>query len=243
MIASRKRMLLSGGALLGVGALFTAANFFDIANLNLGGGGGDGGGGIGTGGFSIQVRQYDADGQPTAAWQEANTIAGENITVAGANEITPGDTIEVLMPYRNDSDKLGADINLWLNADPNVTYPATPAGAAQEVKDGLYRDALRFTVLAEDGTTKLVDNVAFADFDSALEALDLTEGVNSLPGTPGYLRPAEEAAFTLQITLVGYDDDNVSASDPGPDGLTNDAINGGVGYVQVHWDAASVVIS
>jgi hypothetical protein len=217
MASARTRLVLSFGALAGVGALITAAAFTDVANLNLGGG--SDGGGIGAGTFNVQVVGTDADGTPVpGTWQEADLPEGVDVAIPGAGSITPGDTIEVTLPYRNASASLGADIDLWLNEVPGQT--STPE----------YLAALRFTILDGSGAA-LASDVAFdaLDASSAAARVSLTD---ALPG--GYLAAGGEEELTVRVTLLDYDAD-------GSTSLTNDVLNGGVAYVQLHWDAVSVV--
>jgi len=151
----RKRAFLTGGALLGVTALLTAAAFTDFANLNIGNGTDDSGLG-GNNRFNIQVVGTDAAGLPVpGTWQEANTAAGVNIKVPGADLITPGDTVSVEIPFRNESPALSAAINFSLKDRAGKT--SSPALAA----------ALRYTVT--------LDGVAIATnvTQAAVSALNL----------------------------------------------------------------------
>ncbi|MCA4134030.1 hypothetical protein [Arthrobacter sp. M4] len=132
--SGRKRALLTGGSLLGVTALLTAAAFTDFANLNLGNGTTDSGVG-GNNRFNIQVVGTDTAGLPVAGtWQEANTAAGVNIKVPGADLITPGDTVSVEIPFRNESPALSAAINFSLQ--DRAGFTSSPALSS----------ALRYTV-------------------------------------------------------------------------------------------------
>ncbi|MFJ4109442.1 hypothetical protein [Oerskovia enterophila] len=205
--STRKKTLYSIGALVGIGALATTAAFTDFANLNLGGG--TDGSGIGAGAFNIQVVGTDVDGIPVpGTWQEADTAEGVDIAVPGADTITPGDTISVALPYRNDSEKLGADLRLWINEVPGKT------------SDPAYLAALRFSVAGSDGVA-IVSGLTFDQFDELAESAALT---------PVTLAPGASDQLTLSITLA----------DQGTEG--NAALNGGVAYVQAHFDAASVVL-
>lgn len=220
MASARTRLVLSIGAVAGVGALVTAASFTDFANLNLGNG--TDGSGIGAGTFNIQVVGTDAAGAPVAGtWQEADLPEGVDIAIPGADTITPGDTIEVTLPYRNASASLGADIDLWLNEVPGQT--SSPA----------YLAALRFTVLDGDGAV-LVSDLTFDQLNagSAAEKISLTDAL-----ADGALAAGDEDAITVEVSLVDYDADNATGD---ADGMTNDVLNGGLAYVQLHWDAVSV---
>jgi len=150
----RKRMYLAAGSVAGIAALVTAAAFTDFANLNLGNGTDDSGVG-GNNRFNIQVVGTDAAGNPVAGtWQEAATAEGVNINVPGADLITPGDTVSVSIPFRNESPVLTADIAFSLQDRPGFTSDATIA------------DALRYTV-SLDGAPLVTDatQAAVADLD------------------------------------------------------------------------------
>ncbi|MGW6006401.1 hypothetical protein ACWFNS_13660 [Oerskovia enterophila] len=177
--STRKKTLYSIGALVGIGALATTAAFTDFANLNLGNG--TDGSGIGAGSFNIQVVGTDVDGVPVpGTWQEADTAEGVDIAVPGADTITPGDTISVELPYRNASEKLGADLKLWMNEVPGKT------------SDPAYLAALRFSVEAADGSA-LVSDLTFDEFNELSESAALT---------PSALAPGADDVLTLSITLL-----------------------------------------
>ncbi len=153
--SGRKRIILAGGTALVAAGLVTAAAFTDIANLNLGNGADDGSFGGGDTRFNIQVVGTDAAGVPVpGTWQEADTEAGVNIAVPGADLLTPGDSISVDVPFRNESPELSAGIAFSLQERPGAT--SSPAFAA----------ALRYTV-ALDGVALVtaVDQAAVADLD------------------------------------------------------------------------------
>ncbi|HEY0187617.1 MAG TPA: hypothetical protein VGC67_09035 [Cellulomonas sp.] len=222
MASTRTRLVLSIGAVVGVGALVTAASFTDFANLNLGNGGD--GSGIGAGTFNIQVVGTDADGVAVpGTWQEANLPEGVDVAIPGADTITPGETISVTLPYRNASASLGADIDLWLNEVPGQT--SSPE----------YLAALRFTILDGSGST-LADAVSFDELNAGTdtEKISLTDGLAGAALVAG-----AQDSITVQVSLLDYDADDATGN---ADGLTNDVLNGGVAYVQLHWDAVSVAL-
>lgn len=168
----KKRLVIAAGSLLAVGGLITAAAFTDFANLNLGNGTDDSGIG-GNNRFNIQVVGTDADGNPVAGtWQEADTAEGVNINVPGADLITPGDTVTVDIPFRNESPALSADIAF--SFQDRAGYTSDPAIAA----------ALRYTVLL-DGAA-IVSDVD----QTAVEDLDL-----------GTYVTGEDATLSLSISL------------------------------------------
>ncbi|MDQ1129968.1 hypothetical protein [Microbacterium sp. SORGH_AS_0888] len=160
-----KRLIIAGGSLLAVAGLVTAAAFTDFANLNLGDGTDDSGVG-GNNRFNIQVVGTDANGVPVPGeWQEADTAAGVNIAVPGADLITPGDTVSVDIPFRNESPVLSADISFSLQDRPGY------------VSDAAIAAALRYTIQL-DGTD-IVTNVA----QSAVDDLDLGTYLTGTQGT------------------------------------------------------------
>ncbi|KXC06627.1 MULTISPECIES: hypothetical protein [Microbacterium] len=152
-----KRLVVAGGSLLAVAGLITAAAFTDYANLNLGNGTDDGIGGENAR-FNIQVVGTDDAGVPVpGTWQEANTPEGVNIAVPGADLITPGDTISVDIPFRNESPALSADIAFSLQDRPGY------------VSDAQIAEALRYSVLV-DGVAIVTDatQAVVADLDLGL---------------------------------------------------------------------------
>lgn len=140
----KKRLIMGAGSLLIVGGLLTAAAFTDFANLNLGNGTDDSGIG-GDNRFNIQVVGTDTAGNPVAGtWQEADTAEGVNINVPGSGTITPGDTVSVDIPFRNESPVLSADVSFSLQDRPGFT------------SDPVIADALRYTV-SLDGNPIITD--------------------------------------------------------------------------------------
>ncbi|MBL3700212.1 hypothetical protein [Leucobacter luti] len=172
-LAGRKRVVIAGGSLLAVALLATAAAFTDYANLNLGNGTDDTGIG-GDNRFNIQVVGTDTSGVPVpGTWQEANTVEGVNIAVPGASSITPGDTVSVDIPFRNESPLLSADIGFKLQDRPGYT------------SDPEIRNVLRYTV-ALNGTTvasnQTQDQVNALNLGTYLAGAESTLGLSvSLP--------------------------------------------------------------
>lgn len=147
-----KRLVVAGGALLAVAGMLTAAAFTDFANLNLGGDTGIGGDNTR---FNIQVVGTDAttNAPVPGTWQEANTAEGVNIAVPGADLITPGDTVSVAIPFRNESPALSADIAFSLQDRPGATSDADIAAALR------YTIELDGTALVTDATQAAVDDL------------------------------------------------------------------------------------
>ncbi|SDQ49859.1 hypothetical protein [Leucobacter chromiiresistens] len=165
-VHGKRRVLLAGGALLAAAGLVTAAAFSDFANLNLGNGT-DGGGIGGTESrFNIQVVGTDDAGVPVAGtWQEADTPEGVNIAIPGADLITPGDTISVEIPFRNESPRLGADINFSLQDRPGFTSDDAMASALR------YSVALGDTVIADGVTQAEVADLDLGVYESGAEGV------------------------------------------------------------------------
>jgi hypothetical protein len=188
--SGRKRTFLAGGALLGVTALLTAASFTDFANLNLGNGTDDSGFG-GNNRFNIQVVGTDASGLPVAdTWQEANTAAGVNIKIPGADLITPGDTVSVNIPFRNESPELSASISFSLK--DRAGHTSSPALDA----------ALRYTITL-DGTA-IVTNVPKSSVD-ALNLGTYAKGAKGVLGVRVTLPDQGSAAANNEMQgLISY---------------------------------------
>lgn len=185
-----KRLVIAGGSLLAVAGLVTAAAFTDFANLNLGNGTDDSGVG-GNNRFNIQVVGTDAAGNPVpGTWQEANTAEGVNVNVPGASTITPGDTVSVDVPFRNESPELSADINFSLQDRPGRT------------SDPEIVSALRYTV-ALNGTA-LATNVTQAQVDDLDLGLYTTGQQGTLKITIALPDQGSEAANNALQSKVSY---------------------------------------
>lgn len=179
-----KRLIIAGGATLAIGALVTAAAFTDFANLNLGNGTDDSGIG-GNNRFNIQVVGTDAAGNPVpGTWQEANTPEGVNVNVPGADSITPGETVSVEIPFRNESPRLTADIQFDLQDRPGKTSDAGIAAALRYTVEldgaALITDAPQASVTdlvlgeyltGEEGTLKLSISLPDQGSETANNAL------------------------------------------------------------------------
>ncbi len=139
-VKGKKRLVLAGASILAAAGLMTAAAFTDFANLNLGAAGDDAGIGGGDSRFNIQVVGTDelTDLPVPGTWQEANTSEGVTIAIPGANTITPGDTLTVEIPFRNESPALGASIDFALQDQPGKT------------SDEFYASQLRYTIQLGD---------------------------------------------------------------------------------------------
>lgn len=172
----KKRALLAGGSLVIVAALATAAAFTDFANLNLGSNG-EGIGGNNR--FNIQVVGTNALGVPVpGTWQEANTEAGVDINVAGADVLTPGDTVSVDIPFRNESPVLTADIKVNLRDQPGKT------------SDAVMVNALRFTIEVTNAAGTVTTPLSAGTYTQAKTVLSL-----------GDYTAAKEGKVRITITL------------------------------------------
>jgi hypothetical protein len=167
-LSGRKRAFIAGGSLLGVAALITAAAFTDSAYLNLGNGAGGDGIGGGDNAFNIQVVNTDATTNlPLAStfaeakagniWQEASEPGANGVTIgiAGADTITPGDTVSTSIPFINDSPKLAGALTFSLADSPKGTSSVTPAGETKSMAE-----LLRYTVTVKDATGATVSTIA-----------------------------------------------------------------------------------
>lgn len=198
----RKRMYLAAGSLVGVAALVTAATFFDFANLNLTSGA-DGSGIGGNNRFNIQVVETDTEGNPVpGSWQEAATAEGVDITLPGSDLITPGDSVAVSIPFRNESPVLGAALAFSLQDRPGST---SDAGIAEALRYSLSVDG---TTLVTNATQAAVTDVALGELLAGEDAvLDLTVSLpdqgstaanNALQGQVFYVQAHLDATSTQQ---------------------------------------------
>ncbi|MCW2288448.1 hypothetical protein EDF60_0622 [Leucobacter luti] len=149
--SGRKRLLISGGALLAVAALSTAAFFADSANINLfGSADGDGIGGGNN--FVLETQKQDSSGVADGTWVRANTDGtAVDWVLPDGDTLTPGESTTVEIPLRNNSDNLAGDLKFKIG---------TVAGKTNEAE---LWNALRITVeVKKDGAaswTKLADEV------------------------------------------------------------------------------------
>lgn len=121
--SGRKRLVLAGGGLVLAASVATLASFTDVANLNLGNGAD--GSGIGN------PEKFDlAVVLPDGTVEQADTDAGYNWEVPGAETLIPGGTIATTIPIFNNSARIDASIAVslvLLNGDgsvaerPNIT--------------------------------------------------------------------------------------------------------------------------
>ncbi|QRY39610.1 hypothetical protein JVX92_08590 [Microbacterium hominis] len=196
-VPGRKRLLIAGGALLGDAGLVTAATFTDFANLNPGNGTDDSGIG-GDNRFNIQVVGTDADGNPVAGtWQEANTEAGVTINVPGSQPITPGDTVSVAIPFRNESPALSADISFSLQDRPRYTSdPAMVAALRYMItldSTDIVTDAMQATVDDLDFGTDLTGEQGTLEVATTLPDQGSVADNNALQGQVSYAQAPFDA--------------------------------------------------
>lgn len=163
--SGRKRLVIALGTVLGAAALITAAAFTDFANLNFGNGTDDGGVG-GNNRFNIQVIGTDSAGNPIpGSWQEANTAQGVNLNVPGADTITPGETVSVEIPFRNESPVLGAAVSFGLQDRPGATSDPEIAAALR------YTVELDGVAIATSATQAAVDALDLGQYDAGDQAV------------------------------------------------------------------------
>lgn len=150
-MSGRKRLLISGGALLAVVALSTAAFFADTANINLFGSANEGGIGGGNN-FKIETQNQAADSKGDGTWVRANSDGtAVSWVLPGGDTLTPGESSSVEIPLRNGSDKLTGDLKFKIGTVAGKTNGAD------------IWEELRVTVeVKKDGAaswTKLADQV------------------------------------------------------------------------------------
>lgn len=196
---SSKRLMVAGGSLLAIAGLITAASFTDFANLNLGNGTDDSGIG-GANRFNIQVVDTDADGNPVlGTWQEADTAEGVNINIPNADAIAPGDSVSVVIPFRNESPMLSADISFSLQDRPGHT------------SDPEIADALLYTITLDGVTVRdqvTQDGVSDVDLGRYLTDENGELGIKvTLPSTGN---EAGDNAFQGQVSYVQAHFDAIS---------------------------------
>ncbi|MGO2139730.1 MAG: hypothetical protein ACTH30_04900 [Leucobacter sp.] len=161
--SGRKRLLISGGALLAVAALSTAAFFADTANINLFGSADEDGIGGGNS-FMIQTQNQKADGTGDGTWVRANTDGtAVDWVLPDGDTLTPGESSTVEIPLRNGSTKLTGDLKFKIG---------TVAGKTNGTE---LWDALRVSVDVKKGNgtwTSLVTNVKPSSLAAAQTFLD-----------------------------------------------------------------------
>ncbi|MFC6356465.1 hypothetical protein [Luethyella okanaganae] len=111
-----KRILLASGALLGIGALFTAAAYNDTANLNLGSG-------TSSSGIGYPNRFDIGIVLPDNTVEQADTASGFDWTIAGSDQLVPGSSITTTIPVFNNTPDLRAAVDfkvLLRNTDGSV---------------------------------------------------------------------------------------------------------------------------
>lgn len=156
----RRRAYLTGGTLVGVAALVTAAAFTDSSFLRLNGENGFGGSGSA---FAMEVKAGNVtDLTDDGTWAAYSTAeeAGA-LPIEGADALVPGgDPVTANIPVRNASENLDATITLGLLSETDVedatasqwAVGADGAPSTAGAANAAYLDALRFDV-AVDGTT------------------------------------------------------------------------------------------
>ncbi|GAB3620975.1 hypothetical protein GCM10027417_22360 [Glutamicibacter endophyticus] len=148
--SGRKRATLTAAALLGVGALVTAAAFTDFALLDLNGSGGIGGS---ANKYNIQVSTQSVDRASDVSekqWVEANPEA-ESLDIPGADALIPGGkSIVAKIPVRNASHTMRSSLDLSLQ---NTTAPTDDA--AEDAKNRAYGQLLHVDVALLDDASDL----------------------------------------------------------------------------------------
>ncbi|GAA2187513.1 hypothetical protein GCM10009786_12790 [Leucobacter alluvii] len=172
----RKRLIIAGGALIGVGALATVAAFTDFGLLNLGGDGGFGGP---DNVYNIQVSagQEDTVGD-VASWIEANPDAVDVVPIAGADSLIPGGApVDVSIPVLNASPTFGSTLEVSIED----TTPVDSDGA-QETRNNAYAALARVSIaqVADASTTPtswVIEDATISAANTALDTLAAEAGV------------------------------------------------------------------
>lgn len=208
-LKGKKRALLAGGTLLAVISLATVAAFTDFANLNLGNG--TEGSGIGNPDkFDIAVVL------PTNVIEQADTAAGYDWEVAGADKLTPGGSVTTTIPVFNNTPSYGGKTDFaieLLNGDGSI-------GSAPNIVQ-----FLRFTAKV-DGATVFTD-VTWDQAQGTLGVLAARGGAALATGATYSVGDAGSAK-TIELTIK-YLDDPATVN-----------FNGGLAALRLHLGAESV---
>lgn len=219
--SGRKRAIITGGVLLGAGALVTAAAFTDFALLDLNGDGGFGGV---ENAYNIQVSTGQENTVPdVSTWVEANPNSEAVAPIEGADALIPGGApIYVNLPVLNDSASMASSLDLVLH---NVTATVeTPEGAAIDIAaaNEAYAKLIRFQVAqVDDASTVPTDWVTPTGL-----AFDTNGAVPSVA-----LSDLDPSAGSIIVVKVWLEEGQTQAE-------TNLA-NGGTVQVQARFDGES----
>lgn len=205
--SGRARLAASAGILLTAGTLVSSAAYVDEANLNLAGTG------IGFP-YAFDIGAVLPDGTV----EQADTDAGFDWVVTGAEALVPGGSVTTTVPVFNNTPTLAADTVVEVvlrNGDGTVA-----AGVPN------ITPFLRFTAQDQDGTVLFTD----VSWDAASGSLGLLapRGADALSAGDLYAPGAagSEGAVTLTIDYV---------DEPGVEDL-----NGGQAALALRFDATSV---
>ncbi|MEB4616643.1 hypothetical protein [Leucobacter sp. M11] len=205
----RKRLVLAGGAILLVAVLATAAAFTDFARLNLG----TGAEGSGVGNpdrFDIAVVL------PDQTVEQADSAAGYDWAVPGAELLVPGGSVQTTIPVFNNTPSTVADLDVsieLLNEDGSVTD-----------RPNITR-FLRFT--AEVAGAELFRDAPWDEATGTISAL-AARGDQPLQQGDAFVPGAAESLRDLVLTVTYLDE---------PETVD---YNGGQSAFRVHFAASSV---
>lgn len=202
----RLRLVASAGVLLAAGALVSSAAYVDQANLNLGGG-------IGFP-HAFDVGLVLPDGTV----EQADTDAGFDWAVTGAETLVPGGSVTTTVPVFNNTPTLAADtvVQVVLRNGDGTVNPGVPN----------ITPFLRFTAQDQDGTVLFED----ATWDAAHGAVGLLtpRGSGSLAAGDTYAPGASGSEGSVTLTVEYLDEPGV------------EALNGGQAALALRFDATSV---
>ncbi|MEJ6490024.1 hypothetical protein PQI23_09840 [Leucobacter sp. USCH14] len=172
----KKRLIIAGGALIGVGALATVAAFTDFGLLNLGGDGGFGGP---DNAYNIQVSAGQEDTVAGVAnWIEANPEAVDVVPIEGADALVPGGApVDVNIPVLNASPTFGSTLEVAIED----TTPAD-ADTTQEARNTSYASLVRISIAqvadaSTAPTTWVIEDATISEANTALNDLDAEAGI------------------------------------------------------------------
>ncbi|WP_157993015.1 hypothetical protein [Leucobacter luti] len=213
-MSGKARAALAVGSLLGVAALATTAAFTDFANINLG----SGGEGIGSSSkFDIAV----VDTDDTVL--QADTEAGVDWVIPGADSFVPGRTLTTTIPVFNNSKTITGDLSVVVEAIGDGSIGTSP-NIMKFLKFSA-TDTSTGTVLFGDPA----DPTAGVDLASAeAEIADVAaRGADSLAEGDAYVSGANGSEHTIELQ-VHFTDEPETAD-----------YNGGQAALRVHIDAQS----
>ena len=175
-LTGKKRLIIAGGALIGVGALATVAAFTDFGLLNLGGAGGFGGP---DNAYNIQVSAGQENTVADVAnWIEANPDAVDVVPIDGADALVPGGSpVDVNIPVLNASTSFGSTLEVAIEDTTPVDDDT-----AQEARNSSYANLVRISIaqVADASTAPtswVIEDATISEANTALNDLAAEAGI------------------------------------------------------------------